>query len=276
MLVACLVQTGSENDHLRRRKRKVIICSFSPGKFNNYLIAGNVCNAFALGEIGSETDFFLVGSEPDDESPYPLLTGSILDSEGNVLFRLVRNMLVLNPGHCSKIRADLTSYEIHDSAGKPILSIRTMFEPLPNNDESMYVTTIRAKFYNRSGELVFSANSGDETERIEASCKAAFGSGGLAVGYTEDELQLVNFVMATRGRVNRLVTGLIEKQDVVLDGALVRDATLRNCVLHVKSGNFILIGQNKFDSSEFRFEEEAGNVFQLASILHQPKDENPH
>jgi len=27
---------------------------FMPGKFNNYLIAGNVCNAFVIGELGSQ------------------------------------------------------------------------------------------------------------------------------------------------------------------------------------------------------------------------------
>jgi hypothetical protein len=77
-----------------------------PGRFNNYLIAGNICNAFALGEIGSKDDFFLLGAEPEDESNYPLLTGNILDSDGNVLFRLVRNVLGINPGHCSKIFGD--------------------------------------------------------------------------------------------------------------------------------------------------------------------------
>jgi len=39
-----------------------------PRKFNNYLIAGNVCDAFALGELGSQDDFFLVGAEPEEES----------------------------------------------------------------------------------------------------------------------------------------------------------------------------------------------------------------
>ena len=70
-----------------------------PGQINNYLIAGNVCNAFVLGELGSRDDFFLVGAEPSTESNYPLLTGNILNSEGQVLFRLVRNVLTINPGH---------------------------------------------------------------------------------------------------------------------------------------------------------------------------------
>ncbi|MCJ7549986.1 MAG: hypothetical protein MUQ30_09930, partial [Anaerolineae bacterium] len=40
---------------------------FEIGAFNNYLIGGNVCNAFALGNLGSADDFFLVGAEPADE-----------------------------------------------------------------------------------------------------------------------------------------------------------------------------------------------------------------
>jgi len=47
------------------------------GKYNNYLVGGNICNAFALGDLGSTDDFFLVGAEPLDESNYPLLTEPI-------------------------------------------------------------------------------------------------------------------------------------------------------------------------------------------------------
>ena len=47
------------------------------GKYNNYLVGGNVCNAFTLGDLGSTDDFFLVGAEPFYESNYPLLTGNI-------------------------------------------------------------------------------------------------------------------------------------------------------------------------------------------------------
>ena len=80
--------------------------SIMAGKDNNYLVGGNIVGAFVVGEVGSADDFFLVGVEPEQESNYPLLTGNILDSEGNVLFRLVRNVLMLNPGHCSKILGD--------------------------------------------------------------------------------------------------------------------------------------------------------------------------
>ncbi len=31
--------------------------TFTKGKFNNYLVGGNICNAFALGDLGSSDDF---------------------------------------------------------------------------------------------------------------------------------------------------------------------------------------------------------------------------
>ena len=76
------------------------------GRINNYLIGGNVCNAFAMGILGSVDDFFLIAAEPLGESNFPMLTGNILDSEGAVLCRIVQNMLVSNPGKCSKILSD--------------------------------------------------------------------------------------------------------------------------------------------------------------------------
>src|SRR5688572_10974011 len=133
---------------------------FIRGAYNNYLIGGNVCNAFALGNVGSPDDFFLIGAEPPDESSYPLLTGNVLDSEGNLLFRLVRNVLVVNPGHCSKLVGDSLGYEIHDGNGQSILKVHTSFRPLHDGSESCYVTTIAANFYDRAGERVFHATSG--------------------------------------------------------------------------------------------------------------------
>jgi len=35
------------------------------GKYNNYLVGGNICNAFALGDLGSTDDFFLVVDHGD-------------------------------------------------------------------------------------------------------------------------------------------------------------------------------------------------------------------
>lgn len=69
------------------------------GDFHTYLIGGGRHRMFAMGNLGASDDFFLVGSEPEEETAnYPLLTGNILESEGTPLFRLVRNVITINPG----------------------------------------------------------------------------------------------------------------------------------------------------------------------------------
>ena len=60
-----------------------------------------------------DDDFFMLGVQPFKDSNYLTLTGNFLDSEGELLFRIVRNVLKLNPGMCSKIVGDQVGYEIH-------------------------------------------------------------------------------------------------------------------------------------------------------------------
>ncbi len=244
------------------------------GKFNNYLVGGNVCNAFALGDLGSTEDFFLVGAEPFGESNYPLLTGNILDSEGNVLFRLVKNMLVINPGKCSKILSDHVGYEIHDGNGHLILKISTKFEKLPSDKDECFVTTISANFFDKNGELVFKAHSGDENERIESNVKSVFGfSGGfgLVQGLDEDEINVARAMLSTGGAIHRVITGPITDQEISLDGAAILNAQIAKCTVHVSTGEFILLGnKNKFVNSQFAFSGAAENIRQLVFRLDGP------
>ena len=229
-----------------------------PGKYNDYLIAGNQCNAFALGEIGSTEDFFLVGCEPPEESTYPLLTGNILDSEGKVLFRLVRNVLVFNPGHCSRIMGNHVGYEIHDGNGVPVFKVETLFQ-------EKFITTISAKFYNKDGTLIFKANSGEEDERIEASCKCAFGySGalGIAQGMNREDLEFLAMVFSSGGRVHEPIRGLIEGKEFSLDGKAVIDANVKNCTIHIESGDF-LTKDTSYDTCKFIFSGRAANIRNL-------------
>ncbi len=254
---------------------KIVKCMFNPGQYNNYLLAGNVCNAFALGELGSVDDFFLVGAEPPDESGYPLLTGNILDSEGNVLFRLVQNILLINPGHCSKIVGNSVGYEVHDSAGETILAVKTKFEPLPEATENGFVTTLKANFYNKNGELVFSANSGEPDEKIEASCKKAFGfSGGFGLvgGYNDEELDLARVALSTRGKVHRLLSGItMNEGELDLDGVALKNTRLENITIHVRTGNFLLLPGNHIEGCKFLFHGEAANIHSLVKLLEPPE-----
>lgn len=245
-----------------------------PGKYNNYTVGGNICNAFALGELGSTSDFFLVGAEPLDESNYPLLTGNILDSEGNVLFRLVRNVLVINPGHCSKILSDHVGYEIHDGTDHLIFKVATRFESLPNSTEKCYVTTISSNFYNKSGDLVFIAHSGDESERIESNVKAVFGFAGgfgLVQGLDDNEISVARAMLSTGGAIHRVISGSISGQEINLDGAAVFDAKIDKCTVNVSSGEFAILGSNNtFSNSSFAFSGAAENIRQLVLQLQHP------
>jgi hypothetical protein len=240
------------------------------GRYNNYLVGGNICNAFALGDLGSAEDFFLIGAEPLGESNYPLLTGNILDSEGNVLFRLVRNMLIINPGNCSKILSDHVGYEIHDGNGQLILKVSTTFEKLPHGNEECFVTNITANFFNKNGELVFKAHSGDEDERIESNVKSAFGfSGdfGFVQGLDENELNVARAMLSTGGAIHRVISGSISGQEISLDGVAICNAQIDKCKINVSTGEFILIGDNRFNESEFAFDGAAENIRRLVTQL---------
>lgn len=241
------------------------------GRFNNYLVGGNICNAFALGDLGSTEDFFLVGAEPPDESNYPLLTGNVLDSEGNVLFRLVRNMLVINPGHCSKILSDHVGYEIHDGNGHLIFKVATRYERLTSSQDECFVTTISANFFNKNGELVFKAHSGDENERIESSTKSVFGfSGGfgLVQGLNDDEINVARAMLSSGGAIHRVLSGHISEQEISLDGAAILNAQIDKCRVNVSTGEFVILGtNNSFSNSPFAFAGAAENIRQLIMQL---------
>ena len=245
--------------------------TFFPGRYNNYLIAGNICNAFAIGEIGSTDDFFLVGAEPTEESSFPLLTGNVLDSEGNVLFRLVRNVLVLNPGMCSKILGNQIGYEIHDSLGKLIFKVKTEFVNVPQIGNETFVTTIAANFYNKSGELVFSANSGEENEQIESGTKTVFGYSGRVFGMSnlnEIETSFARVVFDTQGTINELLTGKIENQEIILDGKVLIDVEIRNCRIGIGTGIFAPIRNVSLIQDDFYT---FGGVHNALAFLSQNK-----
>ena len=245
--------------------------TFMPGEFNNYLIAGNVCNAFVVGELGSTDNFFLVGAEPIEESNYPLLTGNILDSEGNVLFRLVRNVLVLNPGHCSRILGDHVGYEIHDGDDNMIFRIQTLFEELPESEDKMYITTLTGNFYNKQGELVFSANSGEQDEHIETNIKFAFGftgGFGLVQGMNKEEINFARMILTSRGAIHEPIRGHLDGKEFTLDGKALINAQVTNCKIHVHTGNFSASGC-VFKNDEFVFHDAAENIKALVLLINK-------
>ncbi|MCG7945322.1 MAG: hypothetical protein N0C84_03200 [Candidatus Thiodiazotropha taylori] len=245
--------------------------SFNQGRYNNYLVGGNICNAFALGNLGSSDDFFIVGAEPPGESNYPLLTGNILDSEGNILFRLVQNMLILNPGKCSKILSDHIGYEIHDGNGEFIFQVSTRFTKPPGSSDECFVTTITGNFFNKNGEMVFKAHSGDNEEYIESNVKSVFGfSGGFGFvqAYENDELTLAKAMLGTGGKIHRVLTGPIKNEEVTLDGSALFDVEIDNCKINVSTGEFVVLGgQIKITNNQFNLTGPAQNIKQLIEQL---------
>jgi hypothetical protein len=251
---------------------------FMPSRYHNYVIAGNVCNAFALGEVGSSADFFLVGVEPGEESPYPLLTGNILDAEGNLLCCLVRNIVVVNPGKCSRICGNYLGYDIHDRNNQVIFRVRTVFERLPGLAEETFVTTITANVYDREGRFAFQATAGEEDEYIGAQVKCAFGFSGaidFVHGMHEQELQVLRAVFQSRGAVHELVTGALEGQEIMLDGKALINAHITNCVVHVKTGEFATLGNVNFDNCRILFHDTADNIRTLVLALQEQSSGEP-
>ena len=247
-----------------------ILCK---GHFNSYLVAGNVCNVFALGELGSSDDFFLIGAEPDGESNYPLLTGNILDSGGNVLFRLVKNMLVINPGNCSKVLGDYIGYEIHDRNDQLIFKVKTHVECLPGETTESFVTTISANFYDKNGNLVFQATSGGDDERIESSLKSNFGFTNefvLVHRMSEDELTIARMMLGSGGAIHHVLTGFVSGKTVSLDGTMILNAQISNCTVQLSTCEFTIYGTaNQFNNCHFELSGAVAKIRDLVVRLMQ-------
>lgn len=178
-------------------------CVFEPGREHNYVIGGNVCNSFVIGEVSSEDDFWLAGAERVDTAG-PLLSGCVFDSRGQYLFTLRKNSLVTNPMGCLKVSSGRWGFEIRDSSGIVIMKVETVFDFLPAVASKLYVTTLTGRFYDKRGRLVFLAQSGEVGEAIEADVKCAFGhvagsrGFGLAMNVSEEDRLRALAVLAVR------------------------------------------------------------------------------
>jgi len=246
--------------------------TFELGQFHDYVIAGNACNAFCVGELGSYDDFFLVGVEPDVDSNFPMLTGNFLSCDGELLFKLTRNVITMNPGNCAKILGDHVGYEIHDSAGNKILGVRTVYSPGSWHPDSKLTTTLFANFYDKNKRLVFHANSGEEDERIETHTKQCF-------GYIKDQPPQFTFGPAAyaeqariafqgRGAVYQVIQGTVLGQELNLDGKMLIGANLDDCTIHVRSADFALI-RPKFRNCRFVWHGDAARLRDLVLLAEE-------
>jgi len=95
------------------------------------------------------------------------------------------------------------------------------------------------------------------------------GAFGLVGGMSADELDFARIVLTTRGSIHTPVRGLIEDQEITLDGKALLSAHVKNCTVHVHSGNFALYGDGRIEGCKFVFHDEAENIRRLIQSLHQ-------
>jgi hypothetical protein len=243
----------------------MINCEFGETGINDYRLGGNLCNAFAMGEIGAEDDFFLVGCPANDEDSYPILTGNFLDSEGNHLFRLVRNVLQVNARNCSKIIGNQIGFGIHDGVGKPMISVRTTSQTMGGRER--LITEINGTFYGKNGSVMAAAHNGALI--INPGTKHLIGLPvGYGAGYNEMESQVALACLTSGGVAHQLLTGNITNKTIELDGKLLLNITITSCIVKIRTGKFTGIGTNiTFDKVRFDLEGEALNLAMLINSV---------
>ncbi|GGF22158.1 hypothetical protein [Hymenobacter cavernae] len=262
---------------------------FYPGDYNNYLIAGNLINAFAIGAVGSEDDFFLIGMEPFDESPMPLISGRVFDSEGALLFSLDKNNIINNQHNFTFHYGDNAGYAISDSTGKLILKVQTKFQKAigkGNQEFESWITTITANLYNKKGELVFEANSGEPDERILAKTNLILGFSkpaglpprrafALPIGnYSPADIEYIGFVLNNHADIKVPLRGDIEGQKIILDGKVLQDVNVSDCDVIIDKADIDLIGDNKFNNCKITFTGNAEFLYYIFTRFNNPSNES--
>jgi hypothetical protein len=100
-----------------------------PAPHHNYAVAGGMYNAFALGPVGAEDDFWLVALEPPQQGPgasRPRLSANILDAFGRRLLTLDEGAATYNPRGCA-VGATDGSYRVTGPDGRELLRVDTVW-----------------------------------------------------------------------------------------------------------------------------------------------------
>jgi hypothetical protein len=245
-----------------------------PNDFSNYIVGGNMCNAFAIGNLGAPNDFWMVGAPALEADAYPLITGNFFDSEGKHLFRLVKNVLTVNPRNCAKILGNHIGFEIHDGQSMPVLRVETTEDP--GSNPPMLVTNITGTFFDAQKQRVgWADNAG-----LQFSGPTLIGFTGqtwaMKLGMTDDQMHIANWIALTHGAVHEVVTGHIKSlpEPLWMDGKLFKDATIEDCDMVVVTGEFGAIGRLSISGCRFQFGGAADRVRQLLAII-GPQAGNP-
>jgi hypothetical protein len=246
----------------------------------NYLIDGSLYSSFAIGNVGDADDFFLVGSPPHDGTEYPLLTGNVLDSQGEVLFRLVRNELTFNPRRCTKTPGSRMGYKIHNSRGETVLRVRTTYEMVAfqrlQTSVGMCVTRLAGEFFDKGRNLVYDARAAKNGLSGGIGSALNWRGGqvfGVVKGYDDDQRAAAAAAIATRGAIHEVVRGLVEEETVDLDGKLLLGADLRNCRIVVRTGDFVVSPDSSITQCAFDFQDNARRIATLV-LSTMPQDDS--
>src|SRR5688572_32943646 len=130
-----------------------------------------------------------------------------------------------------------------------------------DSDAASWLTTIEGNFYDKNRNLIMSA-SPDGVNLSGGKHAIGFDGGafGIVGGMDQDDLDFARVVLTTKGNIHTPVRGVIEGQEITLDGKALIGTHLKNCKVHIHSGNFALYGNGRIEGCKFAFHGEAANI----------------
>lgn len=130
---------------------KVSASLLLPAPHHNYAVGGDLVNAFAVGPVGSDDDFWFVALEPpttDAAEAGPLICANLFDAFGRRLLTLDHNEPIHNPRGC-RIERGPGEFLVTDPHGRDLCRVETR----EVRAAGCRVSYIRALFKDRSGAV---------------------------------------------------------------------------------------------------------------------------
>ena len=144
-----------------------------PARHHNYAVAGAMFNAFAVGAVGAENDFWFVGLQPPEEgepASRPLLCANLLDPFGRRLLTLERNVPTYNPKNCSALASE-DAYRIVGPDAQDVLRVQTVWV----KSLGYHVSYFHCRFKDRSGVVRMESRGVADAPSAMLHGRAAYG-----------------------------------------------------------------------------------------------------
>lgn len=144
-----------------------------PARHHNYAVSGGMCNAFAVGAIGAEADFWLVAGEPPSEgegASLPLLYANLLDGFGRRLLTLAANRPTYNPKGCS-VQAETPGLRVLAADGQEVLRVDTVWVKAMG----YHVSYFHCRLKDRAGVIRMESRGASDQPSAAVHGRAAFG-----------------------------------------------------------------------------------------------------